>query len=868
MTNEIEQGLHEKLCAFILGEASEEVRAEVEKALEASAELRAERERIEATIGLVQTAMASGEALPTDAASEILADARALRKRPWYALPSVRIAAGVAAAALIGVGYMMTFPGRPPADPIVAMGVPTHSERAAGKLELPAAKAAEEPQLLAFEKKENEAPPPANAPLVAGGEAGQRVVDSTTLDHLDRLQQLGYVREGEKDAGAVIEREATEVLPNVNEPTVSGSAIGVGSPPFAARHLGSGPRKGRAGPATGAPSSTPPQSLLNQLGPAPAQDGPADHSDDFFLGSRKALAGLGYAGDDRDELVGGDLSTLDKLRQLDPSDRDQWIDSECARILRGCQRRPSERPRDMFFRFYGDNAFEFAALDPLSTFSVDVDTASYALARRYLNEGRIPEKAQIRTEEFVNYFKADVPAPTQGTFAIHTDLAPSRFSSDKQRSMLRVVVRGREVAKQERQPLNLTFVLDVSGSMREQNRLEMVKHAVRLLVGELGSGDNLALVAFSTDARTVLPMTSVKNRSAIESALETLEPENSTNSEAGLKLGYSIALANINPEAQNRVVFLSDGVANVGETDPAKLSESVKPIREKGIYLNTIGVGMNNHNDVLLEQLADKGDGVCSYIDSPSEAKKVIVDGFTGAFETIARDVKVQVEFDPAQVERYRLLGYENRAIADKDFRNDKIDAGEVGAGHQVTALYEIERATGASEKPLATVRLRWKAPRRVHAPAADEEATEIAQPVLASQEKSFEGAGPGYRRAVIVAQFAEFLRRSVHARGDSLDDLIAETEKLERETHDPEIGELVVLLHKSKELIRRALPDCDDLCRTIEAVRRNALLRCEHEMLAKEVDAKLGIDLEKQNAEFEKQIKELLRRKLEERVK
>jgi len=844
MTNEIEQGLHEKLCAFILGEASEEVRAEVEKALEASAELRAERERIEATIGLVQTAMASGEALPTDAASEILADARALRRRPWYALPSVRIAAGVAAAALIGiVGFRSSRKDFERSDPIVAMGVPTHSERAAAKLEVPAAKAAEEPQLLAFaEKKENEAAPPANAPTVAGGEAGQRMLDSTTLDRLDRLQQAGYA--GEKDAGVVFQE------------SVSGSAIGVGNAGPAAR--GPGPATNMATGIRGAPET--------QL--AAPHDGPVDHSDDFFLASRKELSGLGYAGDDHDQVMGCDFSTLDKLRQLDPSDRDRWIDDECARILRGCQRRPSERPRDMFFRFYGDNAFEFAALDPLSTFSVDVDTASYALARRYLNEGRIPEKAQVRTEEFVNYFKADVPAPTQGTFAIHTDLAPSRFSSDKQRSMLRVVVRGREVAKQERQPLNLTFVLDVSGSMREQNRLEMVKHAVRLLVGELGSGDNLALVAFSTDARTVLPMTSVKNRSAIESALETLEPENSTNSEAGLKLGYSIALANINPEAQNRVVFLSDGVANVGETDPAKLSETVKPIREKGIYLNTIGVGMNNHNDVLLEQLADKGDGVCSYIDSPSEAKKVIVDGFTGAFETIARDVKVQVEFDPAQVERYRLLGYENRAIADKDFRNDKIDAGEVGAGHQVTALYEIERATGASEKPLATVRLRWKAPRRVHAPAADEQATEIEQPVLASQQTSFEGAGPGYRRAVIVAQFAEFLRRSVHARGDNLDDLIAETEKLEKETHDPEVGELVVLLHKSKELIRRALPDCDDLCRTIEAVRRNALLRCEHEMLAKEIDGKLAVDLEKQNAEFEKQIKELLRRKLEERVK
>ena len=550
-----------------------------------------------------------------------------------------------------------------------------------------------------------------------------------------------------------------------------------------------------------------------------------------------------------------------------PEERERYLDEQCRRIFTGCFPRPNERPRDMFFRFWGDNPFEHAALDRQSTFSVDVDTASYALARRYLKEGHLPTKAQVRTEEFVNYFAADVPAPREGTFAIDTDLAPSRFSGDAERSMLRVVVRGREVARAERKPLALTFVIDVSGSMREQNRLEMVKHTLRLLLAQLDANDSIAVVAFSDTARLVLPMTSAGNRGLIESALFPLQPGGGTHSHSGLTMGYEAALAGLNPNATNRVVFLSDGVANIGVTDPNQITNEVQRIREKGIYLNTVGVGMNNHNDVLLEQLADKGDGMCSYVDSPEEARRVMVDGFTGAFEPIARDVKIQVEFDPAHVARYRLLGYENRAIADADFRNDKVDAGEVGAGHQVTALYEIER-TGASQAdtPLAVVRLRWKAPRQAgrSADAETERSTEIEARVLAGQAKTFEGAGPGYRRAVIVAQFAEILRRSRHARGESLDDLIAEATRLEREAPDADFSELVRLMQQSKALILASTPACDELCEAVDLVRHNQLLRAEHQLLAQVQDAALLAELERQNRELEARIRELLRRRLE----
>ncbi len=584
--------------------------------------------------------------------------------------------------------------------------------------------------------------------------------------------------------------------------------------------------------------------------------------DDVQPEVRAKLKGLGYVGADNDD----EVSLRQLYFKLSPEERQRVLDVECGRVFDSCRRRPNERPRDMFFRYWGDNPFEITALDSLSTFAADVDTASYSLARRYLVEGKLPEKAQIRTEEFVNYFKADVAAPLHDTFAIHTDLAPSRFAQPANSTWtLRVVVRGQELAQSERKPLHLTCVIDCSGSMREQNRMETVKDTLRLLMTQLNAADQVGLVAFSTEARQILPLTSVANRGLIETAIAQLQPDGWTNSEAGLKFGYETALAGLDAQATNRVVFLSDGVANKGVTDPVQLSESLRPIREKGIYLNTIGVGMNNHNDALLEQLADKGDGLCSYVDDMREAKRVMMDNFMGSVETIARDVKIQVEFDPAQVARYRLLGYENRAVADADFRNDKVDAGEVGAGHQVTALYELERNLGAvSEKPLATVRLRYKAPRIVNGPP-NEEAREIAQDVRATQQTSFDGADAGYRRAVIVGQFAEFLRRSVHARGRSFDELLAEAHKLEAQLpQDADFHEFVALAERSKQLVLANLPNCDELCQAIDAYRTWQFQCAQAERLGHERQQQLVEELARQNREMEERIRELLRRRIE----
>jgi len=333
-------------------------------------------------------------------------------------------------------------------------------------------------------------------------------------------------------------------------------------------------------------------------------------------------------------------------------------------------------------------------------------------------------------------------------------------------------------------------------------------------------------------------------------------------------LGYEVAAQGLTAGAHNRVVLLSDGVANIGQTDQDRVNASVKAKRDAGIFLNTIGVGMNNHNDVFLEQLANKGDGICNYVDSSEEARRAFVDNFVGAFEPIARDVKIQVEFDRQQVYRYRLLGYENRAIADADFRNDAVDAGEVGSGHQVVALYELELTGAQSTEPLADVRLRWKQPVGVGRDPLEDSATEMSTQVSLSQGTTYDAATGGYRRSVLVAQFAEILRRSMHARGDSLDELIAESQRLAIQFGDADFAEFTELLHKSRELIVANAPRQNDLSNCIDAIRRNRILRAQLEELKRSENQAVVVELQKQNDELEARIRELVRNQVQDEMK
>jgi Ca-activated chloride channel family protein len=405
------------------------------------------------------------------------------------------------------------------------------------------------------------------------------------------------------------------------------------------------------------------------------------------------------------------------------------------------------------FADHGTNPVVEAASDSLSTFAIDVDTGSYTLARAFLRDGYIPDPVGVRTEEFVNYFDQEYEPPDDG-LAVHVDGTAVPFLGAAGTRVVRVGLQSAVVEDAARSDAVLTFVIDVSGSMAQGGRLETVKSALRTMVGELRPSDEVGIVVYSDDTRQVLPHTPVADIDGIVEAIDSLRTEGSTNAEAGLLLGYERARASFREGAVNRVVLASDGVANVGETGPDKILAKVRDAAGKGIDLVTVGVGVGNYNDVLMEQLANDGDGFYAYVDGPREAERLFVHDLTSTLQVAARDAKVQVEFDPAQVTTYRLLGYENRDVADDAFRDDAVDGGEVGAGHSVTALYEIVLAEGAgSDAPIATATVRYQDPVTGE---AIERTAQLEGRDIAAQ---LSDADPRLHLDVLVAAYAEALR-------------------------------------------------------------------------------------------------------------
>lgn len=424
---------------------------------------------------------------------------------------------------------------------------------------------------------------------------------------------------------------------------------------------------------------------------------------------------------------------------------------------------PNDEPYgDTFYQDYGVNPFIDSAEDPLSTFAVDVDTGSYTIMRRYLTDGYLPPAEAVRVEEYINFFDQGYAPPTEGAFRIIMDGAPSPFGENERYYLLRVGLQGREVSVAERKDANLVFVVDVSGSMDMENRLGTVKEALRMLVPQLRSRDRVAIVIYGDRGEVLLKPTSGENQGQIMDAIDRLVPQGATNAEEGLILGYEIANEMFDPSRINAVVLCSDGVANVGNTGPESILRTIQENASRGISLNTIGFGMGNYNDVLMEQLANDGDGGYYYVDTLKEAERVFVENLSGTLQVIAYDAKIQVEFDPAVVDRYRLIGYENRDVADEDFRNDQVDAGEIGAGHSVTALYEIRLVDGA-EGSLATARLRY---RDADLNEEIEFAQGLSRQALAA---TFAGADPYLQLDAMVAEYAEILRDSYWARENSL---------------------------------------------------------------------------------------------------
>ena len=418
------------------------------------------------------------------------------------------------------------------------------------------------------------------------------------------------------------------------------------------------------------------------------------------------------------------------------------------------------------------NRFHYVAARPLSTFSVDVDTASYANVRRFLRRKMLPPPNAVRLEEMINYFSYDYPQPKGAhPFSVSVEVASAPWN--KRRRLVRIGLKGKTIAAKARPVSNLVFLLDVSGSMEAQSKLPLLRRAMSMMVRKLGEKDRVAIAVYAGSSGLVLRSTtcSDRNKPKILSAFERLSAGGSTNGGAGIQLAYNVAVSNFIEGGVNRVILATDGDFNVGTSNRQALIELIEKKAKSGVFLSVLGVGMGNYKDATLEQLADKGNGNYAYIDTLNEARKVLVRQMSGTLVTIAKDVKLQVEFNPKQVAAYRLIGYENRKLAARDFNNDKKDAGDIGVGHTVTALYEIvpagqkldgtpavdalkyrrERGVGAGE--MLTVKLRYKAP-------AGDKSTLLAVPAV-DRKLMISDASVDFRFAAAVAWFGMSLRQS-----------------------------------------------------------------------------------------------------------
>jgi Ca-activated chloride channel homolog len=423
-----------------------------------------------------------------------------------------------------------------------------------------------------------------------------------------------------------------------------------------------------------------------------------------------------------------------------------------------------------------ENAFLDAREQPLSTFAIDVDTASYANVRRFLNQHTLPPAGAVRIEELVNYFRYDYAPPTgEHPFAVHTEIATCPWQPSHR--LVRIGLKGKELATEGRPRCNLVFLIDVSGSMDGPHRLGLVKQSMKLLVNQLGENDRIAIAVYAGSSGLVLPATPVDQKTRILDALDQLQAGGSTDGGSGIQLAYDVAIENFIDGGANRVILCTDGDFNVGITDQSRLINLIEQKAASGVYLSVLGFGMGNFKDSTMEKLADKGNGNYAYIDSLAEARKVLVEEMTGTLVTIAKDVKIQVEFNPANVNAYRLIGYENRILAAQDFRDDTKDAGEIGAGHTVTALYEVvpvgveidvpqigelkyqqpKELTGAAGlMELLTVALRYKTP-------DDTKIAEFSVPVR-DEGAAFDASSRDFQFAAAVASFGMLLRDSQHA--------------------------------------------------------------------------------------------------------
>lgn len=459
-----------------------------------------------------------------------------------------------------------------------------------------------------------------------------------------------------------------------------------------------------------------------------------------------------------------------------------------------------------------ENPFLETSRAPLSTFSIDVDTASYANVRRFINEGTLPPKDSVRIEELVNYFEYDYPQPVSDVpFSVSTEVAKTPWNS--KHKIVQIGLQGKRVSLDNVPPSNLVFLLDVSGSMNSPDKLPLLKNGLRILVSQLTSKDRVAIVAYAGSSGLVLPSTSATDKNKIIGALNMLEAGGTTAGGEGIQLAYKVAQQNFISNGNNRVILATDGDFNVGMSSDDELVKLIEGKRKSNIFLSVFGFGRGNLNDSMMEKLSNKGNGNYAYIDSNEEARKALGNQVAGTLYTIAKDVKIQVEFNPAKVAGYRLIGYENRLLADRDFNDDKKDAGEIGAGHSVTALYEIVPAGQKVENPgvdklkyspivksntrftdeLMTVKLRYKEPR--------ETKSRLLSIGVLDRDSSIDSASANLKLASAVAQFGLLLRDSKYKGTATL----GSVESLARAAKGGDLknyrGEFINLVAKAKSL-------------------------------------------------------------------
>ena len=473
--------------------------------------------------------------------------------------------------------------------------------------------------------------------------------------------------------------------------------------------------------------------------------------------------------------------------------RDVTVEKQ-ATVEQGQTQRPSADQRV--------NPFIDTEDDHLSTFAIDVDTASYTLARRSIQGGRLPDPDSLRLEEFVNFLDHGYPRPKERAFAIHLEGSPHRFYHDNL-WLMRVGIQGKAVPSHNRKDATLIFTIDVSGSMESEDRLGLVQRSLSLLVEELRPTDKVGIVVYGSRGSVLLEPTSGQDKASIMRAIYELRAGGSTFVEEGLTLAYDMAQYELDPERITRVILLSDGIANVGETGADAILRRIQQSVDRGVTLTTVGFGMGSFNDVLMEQLANDGDGAYYYVDTLSEARRIFVDELTSTLQVIAKDAKIQVDFNPGVVDRYRLLGYENRRIADEDFRDDTVDAGEIGADHSVTALYELKLRHGTRGR-VGTVRIRYQNP---DANSDTREVVEVSREIQRDQLATrFRDTSPSFQLAAVVAEYAEMLRGNYWAPAGTLDNVATEAHRVRQLLPgQPSVAEFAELAEQAQRIAQAA---------------------------------------------------------------